>query len=196
MKHFALAAVAALGFSALATPANAAIFAWDVEYTGWWEEEGGGSISGTFSAREEDALDGIVSIDEMLSWIWNWSGNSVVPAFSIASSEAGTTDFDPSFYINGTPNQPIGLDFVDPDGLDQGSFTSASGNEVLDLQALLVISYADDGTEFLTTGNSSSTLGAITVSDPTPVPEPATLLGLLALVGAGAATLQRQKQAV
>ncbi|MBD2260555.1 PEP-CTERM sorting domain-containing protein [Pseudanabaena sp. FACHB-2040] len=196
MKHFALAAVAALGFSALATPANAAIFAWDVEYTGWWEEEGGGSISGTFSAREEDALDGIVSIDEMLSWIWNWSGNSVVPAFSIASSGAGTTDFDPSFYVNGTPNQPIGLDLVDLDGLDQGFFTSASGNEVLDLQALLVISYADDGTEFLATGNSSSTLGAIAVSDPTPVPEPATLLGLLALVGAGAATLQRQKQAV
>lgn len=194
MKRFALAVGMGLGLATLAAPANAALLAWEVGYSGWWEEDGGGSISGKLFADEEDALDGIVSADELTSWGWNWSGNDAVSAFSISSDEAGaTTDFDPSFYVDGTPNEPIGLDFVDPDGLDQGSFISGSGNEILDLQALLAISSAD-GVESFSRGNPDSTLGAVTVSEPTPVPEPTTILSLLALAGISTATLKRQKQ--
>lgn len=192
MKHFALAATVALGWAALTAPANAALFSWDIEYTGWWEDNGGGSIFGSIIADEDDAADGIVSADELKAWEWNWSGNDVVSAFSIDSDE-GKTDFDPNFYVNGTSNQPIGMDVVDPDNLDQGSFVSSSGNEILDLQALMAISFTD-GVESVSRGNPTATLGSVTVSEPTPVPEPATVLGLLALAGISTATLKRQKQ--
>lgn len=192
MRHLALAATMALGCAALAAPAHAARLSWDIEYTDWWEDDGGGSVFGTIIADEEDAADGIVSADELSSWEWSWSGNDVVSAFSISSDE-GTTDFAPNFYVDGTLNQPIGADFVDPDGLDQGSFVSASGNEVLDLQALLAISFTD-GVESVSTGDPTAASGAVTVSEPTAVPEPATVLGLLALVGVSTVTLKRQKQ--
>jgi hypothetical protein len=133
-----------------------------------------------------------VSADELKDWQWNWSGNDVVSAFSISSKAGGTTDFQPSFYVNDTPNLPIGLDFLDPDNLDQGSFVSGSGNEILDLQALLAISFTD-GVESVSEGNPTATLGTVSVSEPTAVPEPATVLGLLALAGVSTATLKRQK---
>jgi hypothetical protein len=193
MKHLALVATVALGWAGLTTPANAALFSWGIEYSGWWEDDGGGSISGTIIADENDAADGIVSADELKDWQWNWSGNDVVSAFSISSKAGGTTDFQPSFYVNDTPNLPIGLDFVDPDNLDQGSFVSGSGNEILDLQALLAISFTD-GVESVSAGNPTATLGTVSVSEPTAVPEPATVLGLLALAGVSTATLKRQKQ--
>jgi hypothetical protein len=192
MKHLALVATVALGWAALTSPASAALFSWDIEYTGWWEDDGGGSIFGTIIADEDDAADGIVSADELKAWEWNWSGNDVVSAFSISSKAGATTDFKPSFYVNDIPNQPIGLDFLDPDNLDQGSFVSGSGNEILDLQALLAISFTD-GVESVSEGNPTATLGAVTVSEPTAVPEPATVLGLLALAGVSTATLKRQK---
>lgn len=193
MKHLALVATVALGWAALTSPASAALFSWDIEYTGWWEDDGGGSIFGTIIADEDDAADGIVSADELKAWEWNWSGNDVVSAFSISSKAGATTAFEPSFYVNDIPNQPIGLDFLDPDNLDQGSFVSGSGNEILDLQALLAISFTD-GVESVSEGNPTATLGAVTVSEPTAVPEPATVLGLLALAGVSTATLKRQKQ--
>mgnify|MGYP005843008925 CR=1 FL=1 len=189
MKRIAVAIATGLGLglATFATPANAALFSWNVEYTGWWEADGGGSISGQFIANEKDALDGIVSIDEMTSWMWNWSGNDAVSAFSISSKDAGASpDFDSSFYVDGRLNQPNLLD-----GLDQGTFIS--GNEVLDLEFLFAISFADN-VESFSPGNVDSTSGTVTVSDPTPVPEPTSILGLLALAGAGTATLRRQKQ--
>lgn len=193
MKHLALVATVALGWAALTAPANAALFSWGIEYTGWWEDDGGGSISGTIIADEDDAADGIVSADELQDWQWNWSGNDIVSAFSISSKAGGTTDFQPSFYVNDTPNLPVRLDFVDPDNLDQGSFVSGSGNEILDLQALLAISFTD-GVESVSEGNPTATLGTVSVSEPTAVPEPTTVLGLLALAGVSTATLKRQKQ--
>ncbi len=189
MKRFALAVGLGLGFATLAAPASAANFAWDIEYSGWWESDGGGSVLGTIVADEQDAQDGIVSIDEMKSWLWNWSGNDAVPAFSISSREAGSTaDFAPSFYVDGRLNQPGLLD-----GLDQGTFTSGSGNEVLDLEFLLAIAFADN-VESFSPGNLDSTTGTVTVSEPIPVPEPASILGLLALAGLGVTTLKHQKQ--
>lgn len=190
MKRLVLAISLGL-ITTLAAPANAALFGWDVEYRGWWEESGGGSISGTIVADENDAQDGIVSGDELKSWLWNWSGNNVVPAFSFSSQEAGaTTDFDSSFYVDGRLNQP---DLRD--GLDQGTFTSGSGDEVLDLEYLFVSSFADN-VESFSPGNLNSTVGTVTVADPVPVPEPTTALGLFALAGLGAATLKRQHQKV
>jgi hypothetical protein len=189
MKRFVLAAGLGLGLVAIATPASAVTFAWDIEYTGWWEELGGGSIFGTIVADEEDAEDGIVSGDELKSWLWNWSGNDVVPAFSFSSQESGATaDFDASFYVDGRLNQPGLLD-----GLDQGTFTSGSGEAVLDLEFLYAISYTD-GVESFSAGNPEATAGTVAVADPVIVPEPATVLGLAALVGLGATTLKRQKQ--
>lgn len=190
MKKLAFAATAALGLVALAVPAEAASFAWDVEYAGWWEQDGGGSIFGKFFADAEDALDGIISIDEMSSWTWSWSGNNAVSAFAISSSDPGaSTSFFPSFYVDGRSNKPLPFS---TDNLDQGSFISGSGNEVLDLEALLVISYAD-GVESLSGGDVGSTLGQVSVSDPQPVPEPTMILSFLSLA-VGAATLKRQKQ--
>jgi hypothetical protein len=188
MKRLALAV--SLGLVAtLAAPANAALFSWDIEYSGWWEESGGGSISGTIVADENDAQDGIVSGDELKSWLWNWSGNNVVSAFSFSSQEPGAiADFNPSFYVDGRLNQPGPLD-----GLDQGTFTSGSGNEVLDLERLFAISFTDS-VESFSPGNLNSTVGTITVADPVPVPEPMSALGLFALAGLGAAILKRQKQ--
>lgn len=189
MKRFFLAVGLSLGLATFATPANAAIFAWDVEYSGWWEESGGGSISGTIVADENDAQDGIISADELKSWLWNWSGNDLVPAFSFSSQEAGAiTDFDSSFYVDGRLNQPNLLD-----GLDQGTFTSGSGNEVLDLEYLFAISFANN-VESFSPGNVNSTVGTVTVADPVPVPEPTAGFGLFALAGLGAAILKRQKQ--
>jgi hypothetical protein len=192
MKHLALVATVALAWAALTAPASAARLSWDIEYTGWWEEDGG-SVFGTIFADEDDAADGIVSADELKAWEWNWSGNDIVSAFSISSDEGATTNFEPNFYVNDTPNQPIGLDFLDPDNLDQGSFISASGNEILDLQALLAISFTD-GVESVSEGNPTTTLGSVTVSEPTAVPEPSSTLGVLALAGISTAALKRQKQ--
>lgn len=191
MKRFALAVGMGLGLglATLAAPANAAILAWDVEYSNWWEEDGGGSISGKFVADRKDAQDGIVSADEMTSWLWNWSGNDVVPAFSFSSGEIGaTTDFNPSFYVDGRLNQPSLLD-----GLDQGTFTSGSGNEVLDLEYLFAISFVAN-VESFSQGNSNSALGTIRVSNPVVVPEPDSILGLITLVSISAVTLKRRKQ--
>jgi hypothetical protein len=189
MKRFALAVGLGLGLATLAAPANAALFAWDIEYSGWWEESGGGSIFGTIVADDSDAEDGIVSGDELKSWLWNWSGNDVVPAFSFSSEEDGATaDFDASFYVDGRLNQPGLLD-----GLDQGTFTSATGDEVLDLEFLFAISYAD-GVESFSPGNPEALTGTVAVADPVIVPEPTTVLGLV-VAGLGAVTLKRQKQA-
>jgi hypothetical protein len=193
MKRFALAATAALGLVTFAAPAQAVLLSWDVSYVGWWEADGGGSVSGKFVADQSAASDRIISIDEMTSWAWNWSGNNAVSAFSI-SSEDGSTDFSPSFNLGGTPNLPIANE-VDPDGLDQGSFLSGDQSKILDLQALIVSSFAEDGTESVSLGNAAATSGRISVSPPTVVPEPTTVLGLLALTGASVATLKRQKQA-
>ncbi|MBD1997161.1 PEP-CTERM sorting domain-containing protein [Leptolyngbya sp. FACHB-541] len=188
MKRFALAVGLGLGLTAIAAPAHAALFAWDVEYRGWWEESGGGSIFGTIVADEEDTQDGIISGDELKSWLWNWSGNDVVPAFFFSSKESGATaDFDASFYVDGRLNQPELLD-----GLDQGTFTSGSGDAVLDLEFLYAISYTD-GVESLSPGNPEAVLGTVAVADPVPVPEPAAVLGLTALAGLAATTLKRQK---
>ena len=193
MKRFALALGMGLGLglATLAAPANAAIFAWDVEYSNWWEKDGGGSLSGKFVADYKAAEDGIVSVDEMTSWNWNWSGNDVVPAFSFSSGEIGATaDFNPSFYVDGKLNQPL-----DRDGLDQGTFTSGSGNEVLDLEYLSASSgYVDNLGESFSLGNPDPALGRIRVSDPVVVPEPDSILGLIALVGISAVTLKRRKR--
>lgn len=190
MKYFALAATAALSLVAIAAPANAAGFRWDVEYTGWWEADGGGSVAGTFSAGEDAASDGIVSPDEIKFWSWNWSGNDAVSAFTISSKDenAEIQVVDPSlangFYVDGTPNQPNLLD-----NLDQAVF--AAGNYLLDLEFLYVQDFATDG---FSGGDSEAASGTVSVSEPIPVPEPTTVLGLLALAGTAIATLKRQKQ--
>lgn len=188
MKRLALALSASLSFAAFAVPANAAVLSWKVDYTGWWENDGGGSISGMFAANENAASDGMISIDEMTSWKWNWSGNNQVSAFSISSKNGGTNDFAPSFFVDGRQNTPL-VNFNDGDNLDQGSFIGGGGNLVLDLQALIVGSYGDNIAESL--GDSSANLGKISVSAPTAVPEPS--FGLVALFGTGLASWRFRK---
>ncbi|NJL87521.1 MAG: PEP-CTERM sorting domain-containing protein [Leptolyngbyaceae cyanobacterium SM1_1_3] len=189
MKHVVLAATAALSLVALAAPAEAALFSWNVEYTGWWEAEGGGTISGSLVAEEESALDGILSPDELTSWFWNWSGNDFVSAFSISSDDPNAeiqvfdVGFDSGFYVDGTPNLPNLAD-----DLDQAVF--AAGDLIFDLEFLLVQNLATDGSS----AGDPDASGLIAVAEPTPVPEPALLLSLL-VSGAGAAALKRQKQA-
>lgn len=195
MKHIALATTATLSVFAIAAPANAALFSWDVEYTGFWEADGGGSISGSFTADGEDAEDGIVGLDEIQSWNWNWSGNDAVSPFSISSSDAGAEiqtfgDGPFGFYGDETANQP---EFADD--LDQGIFVGGeTGEFVLDLEFLGV---EDNTTAFPFGGDvsiGSASAGRINVSEPTAVPEPAALLGLVALAGVGGTALKRQNQ--
>ena len=183
MKRIVFAVAAALGATAFAAPAQAALFKWSVDYTGFFAEDA--FISGFFIAEDTAATDGIVSGDEFESWEWTWSGNSEVEAFSISSSEGEFASlFDNTgFYVDGTPNE-LGL----TDGLDQGLFSSDDFG--LDLEFLLV----DNFSAGTTSDGDLAAVGTISVSDPEPVPEPTTLLGLFALAGA-AAVAKRQKQA-
>ncbi|NJN85422.1 MAG: PEP-CTERM sorting domain-containing protein [Leptolyngbyaceae cyanobacterium SL_7_1] len=193
MKPITLTVTAALGLITVAVPVQAAEFRWNVEYTGFFAE--GASIFGNFVADEADAVDGIVSDDEFESWIWNWSGNTEIPAFSISSAD-GSIDsaFGASFYVDGTPNVP-------GSGLDEGVYTSDSGTKIIDLSALLVEDL-DAGINFpfgtgaIAQGNAS-VASAVNVSDPEIVPEPATMVGLVAvLAGMGMSAAQRQKRSV
>lgn len=189
MKKIVFAAAAALGVTAFAAPAQALTFRWNVDYTGFFADDA--SITGSFVADEAAATDGIVSGDEFDSWVWNFSGNSEVDAFSISSDEGGeflTLGDTPGFFVDGTPNE---VDFAD--GLDQGSYTSDAYG--IDLEFLFVQDFTA-GNPFAgtTTFGDLTAAGTIAVSDPEVVPEPATLLGLLTLAGA-AAMAKRQKHA-
>ncbi|NJN21974.1 MAG: hypothetical protein HC812_13320 [Leptolyngbya sp. RL_3_1] len=95
MKRFACAAAATVALGAIAAPANAAVFEWTVEYKDFWSD--GASLTGAIQAEEDAALDGIITSDEFLSWMWDWSGNGDVEAFSISSEdEFAEVDFDPA----------------------------------------------------------------------------------------------------
>jgi 2',3'-cyclic-nucleotide 2'-phosphodiesterase (5'-nucleotidase family)/endonuclease/exonuclease/phosphatase family metal-dependent hydrolase len=142
--------------------------AWNIEYSGWWDAEGGGMLSGTLFAQSAAADDGILTPEELLGWEWNWSGNEAVSAFSIDSTDAGADiqEFGPTgFYVDGTPNLP---DLADD--LDQGVFVGGkSGEWVLDLEFLTV---EDNSETFPTTasdvtiGDPTAATGEVTVSDP------------------------------
>lgn len=132
-----------------------------INYSGFWETDGGGSIRGIFSASEADAADGIVSLDEIVAWRWNWSGNDTVAGFAIDSDNGTASSLIPpdGFKVNGI-NTPIALDFSDADGLDQGLYESATGTQIIDLGALIVENLAAGTT---TTGDVSAN-GTIAVS--------------------------------
>ena len=183
MKQIVLAAAVLSSAAVFSAPAQAALFKWNVDYTGFFAEDA--FISGFFIAEETAATDGIVSGDEFDSWEWSWSGNSEVDAFTISSSDGEFASlFDNTgFFVDGTPNE-----LRQADGLDQGFF--GSDDFGLDLEFLLV----DNFSAGTTSDGDVAALGTISVSDPEPVPEPATLLGLLA-VGGAAILAKRQKQA-
>lgn len=198
MKHLTIAATVAVGALAIAAPAKAALFSYDIEYTGFFEGEGGGSILGSIVATEADAADGIITLGEIDAWSWDWTGNSLVSAFSISSDDAGAEIQDladpDGFDVAGGANLPDDFLFG---GLDQGIFVGgADGEFVLDLELLIV---QDNTTTFpfggdVTFGDPFAAAGSVTTSDPTAVPEPATVLSLLALAGVGA-TVKRNKAA-
>lgn len=189
MKKMTLAATAALGVIAIATPAEAALFSWHVDYTGFFAE--GASISGGFTAEESAAADGIVYADEFDSWKWTWSGNSEVDAFTISSKNGEYVSLfgTPGFYVDGTPNKVA-------DGLDQGVYYSDDYS--LDLE-YLIAENVTAGSPI--TGTASygdlTAAGTVSVSEAKDVPEPTTLLGLLALVaGAGTSAVKRNQKTV
>lgn len=185
MKKIVLAATAAFGMAAIAAPAQAALFQWNVDYTGYFAD--GASITGFFTADETAATDGFVSTEEFDSWAWNWSGNSEVAAASISSADGGEiqTFFGPGgFFVDGTANVP-------GDSASEGVY--AGGNSVFDLDFLTVED--NSSATFSVATSADLTTGTVAVADPIAVPEPATVLGLLTLAGA-AAVVKRQKQAV
>ncbi|MEO1208911.1 MAG: PEP-CTERM sorting domain-containing protein [Cyanobacteria bacterium J06638_20] len=191
MKYLAIAAAAAAGSLAIVAPANAALFSYDISYTGFFESEGGGSILGSILAPTGAADDGFIAIDEIDSWSWDWTGNSFVSPFSISSDDAGAEiQFGDGFDVAGGSNLP-------EDGDDQGTFVGGmEGEFLLDLEFLIV---EDNTTAFpfggdSTFGDAFATAASVSVSDPTVIPEPATVLGLLALAGMGA-TLKRKQAA-
>lgn len=177
MKQILLAATAALGVAAVAAPAQAALFEWNVDYTGFFED--GSSINGFFRAEDTAAADGFVSTEEFDSWAWNFDGGS------ISSDEGGEiqTFFGPAgFFVDGTANVP---------GDDASEGVYASDSAVIDLDFLFVDTFASGFITSSATGDVTVSDG-VAVSDPVPVPEPASLLGLLAMAGA-AVVVKRQK---
>ncbi|MEM1141874.1 MAG: PEP-CTERM sorting domain-containing protein [Pseudomonadota bacterium] len=167
---------------------NAMLLSFGVEYDGWWDLDGGGSLVGSLITDGSADDDGFIDLaSELMGWEWSWSGNDFVSPFSISSDDAGAgvdiLGTSAGFFTDGTPNLP---DFAD--GLDQGIFVGgASGEFVLDLEFLFI---EDNTVGFpfggdLTVGDTLSTSGSVSVSEPRAVPEPLsiTLLGL-ALPGA------------
>lgn len=186
MKNIALAATAALGLAAIATPAEAALFSWDVAYTGFFAD--GASITGSFVADDTAAADGYVAADEFDTWMWSFSGNSEAAAVSISADEGAEIQdfFGPAgFFVDGTANVP-------GDAAAEGVY--ASNSAVIDLDFLSVSTFASGFETGFAMGDLAAA-GSVTVSDPEPVPEPATLLGLLTLAGAAALTKRNQQAA-
>lgn len=194
MKRFAIALMAGLGLSlTVATaPAKASLLGWNVEYSGFWGSDGGGSIFGSFFADQADTQDGFVGLDEMESWTWNWTGNSAVPGFSISSANGSLglnlVDLaEAGFFIDGRANVPLA-------GRDQGIFASAAEDKVIDVEGLILYTESTNAQNITTRkesiGSASASSGRITLK---PVPEPASVLGLLALAGLGVTTLKRNK---
>lgn len=133
----------------------------DVEYVGFWGNEG--SVMGGFSISEADAADGVASLDELISWSWDWTGNSDVAAFSVSSDEGSATALLPPGGFNLTAsNTAFDANFEDPDGLDQGLYESASGEQLIDLGALLIEDFAA-GT--FTYGDATAASGSISLSN-------------------------------
>lgn len=186
MKRFAIAAVATVGLAAISTPADAAIFEWTVEYTDFWAD--GASLTGSIHAEEEAALDGIISSDEFTSWMWNWSGNIDVDPFSISSQdEFAETQFDAALilganpfveglFIGGTDSVEYSIDFFDSIFVTAFDFEEASNDFLYEAPA-----------------SESDQFGTVTTSAKA-VPEPATVLGLIALAATASTTIKRQKQ--
>ncbi len=178
MKRFAFAAAATLALSAIAAPANAAKFKWTVDYSGFWSD--GSALTGMFVAHEEDALDGIVSSDEFLTWMWDWSGNLDVEAFSISSEDAfSETQFDAALNLGADPFvQGVFFGGIDPEEFS------------IDADFLFVDQFNFETSDYMFTEADQD--GSVSVTSQ-PVPEPATILGLMALAAAGTA-VKRQTQ--
>ncbi|NJN49266.1 MAG: hypothetical protein HC805_05130 [Alkalinema sp. RL_2_19] len=138
VEDFAAGTTAIGDASAVGSISVSPIVEFALNYSGFWT--GGGAINGIFSASEADAADGIVSLDELVSWQWNWTGNSEVAAFSLSSADGGTASslIPPDGFKIGGMNTPVALDFSDADGLDQGLYESATGDQVIDLGALVI----------------------------------------------------------
>jgi hypothetical protein len=178
MKRFACAATVALGLTAIAAPADAAMFEWTVEYTDFWSD--GSSLTGAIRADEAAALDGIITSDEFTAWMWDWSGNAEVDAFSISSKdELAETQFDAALNLGDDP-------------FAQGLFSAGDPiNYSIDFDFLVVDKFNFDTFEFSESVADGD--GSVAVSSKK-VPEPATVMGLIALTAVGA-TVKRQKQA-
>ncbi|NJM58302.1 MAG: hypothetical protein HC857_13935 [Synechococcales cyanobacterium RU_4_20] len=112
-----------------------------VQYLGFWA--GGGAVSGVISASEADAADGVISLDELVDWSWDWSGNSEVDAFSLSSAEsAAIALLPPGGFLLNQPSGVLDTTLIDPQGLDQGLYESEDGDRAIDLGALLIQDFA------------------------------------------------------
>ncbi|MEO1081467.1 MAG: PEP-CTERM sorting domain-containing protein [Pseudomonadota bacterium] len=194
-----LALITLVSASVLSGPSNAMPVSFDLEYTGYWELDGGGSLLGTLIADEGAAVDGVIDFgSELLSWTWDWTGNSFVSAFSMSSFDAGAEisnmGANTGIFVDGTPNLP---GFAD--GLDQGVFTGGDAGQFrIDFEFLTIedrtFSFPFGGD--LTTGDTTSPTGMITTIGPIVVegvPEPATYL-LFAAAAAGVLAIQRPRR--
>lgn len=182
-----------LFFMLAANNASAALLSWNISYTGWWEIEGGGAVNGTLITDESAAIDGFISQNELLSWTWEWTGNSFLSAFTISSSDAGASlGFLPTFDLSGAPNVPA-------EGLDQGTFTGGDlGRLFIDLEFLSIqndnIPFPDNSLA----GDIFAPQGQILISDPTrlsEVSEPGALAALaMGILGLG--LIKRKRNSV
>ncbi|MBE9028916.1 hypothetical protein IQ266_03960 [filamentous cyanobacterium LEGE 11480] len=158
IQDFAAGTTATGDASAAGSVSVSPIIDFAINYSGFWAD--GGAITGIFSASEADAADGIVSLDELVAWQWDWSGNSEVAAFSVSSEDGSASSLIPphGFKI-GDINTPVAFDFTDADGLDQGLYESGSGEQVIDLGTLIIEDFGA-GTTALGDVTASGTIAA------------------------------------
>ncbi len=85
-----------------ATTSNAVSFVYNFSQGGYSE---GATITGKFSVEDTAVLDGIIDSSEIIDFMVSFSGNSLVPAFSIAADALATSVF---YDLDGTIGNDLG----------------------------------------------------------------------------------------
>ncbi|MEM1291610.1 MAG: PEP-CTERM sorting domain-containing protein [Cyanobacteria bacterium P01_H01_bin.162] len=168
---------------AIAPAAEAATIGFDFFGTGYGGA--GGIVTGMFETDETSVEDGLVSEDELISWMFSFNGLPGVDAFEISSNEANASVlFFEGFQVSSSAPVDQGVDFTSLGAIfpDLGTFEGDAGS--IDLEFGFIFSNANlqDGEPV---GKGSA------VVTPQPVPEPMTLLGILAVGGLGYASRRR-----
>jgi len=151
---FAVGVILSLGAS---FPASSTVIGWDFSVGGF---TGGGVITGMFSADDQDLADGSIRGDELVSFMFTYSGGTAHTAFAFdlatTTLGAGTFTFE---YTPGFPLFGVNVNMPPPSEPEWALHSSGFGSFHT----------------FSGPGGSTSSTSTLIVT-PKTVPEPATLL--------------------